>query len=218
MSTVYVDSKESEIGQLVTALTQDNAVNAPHEKALRNIQKVSDITTAEIRRANESEELTDAGKFEAAKKSVARAREALEQHEAHVERLAEKAAATRSKALEVPAGERTTEALMIEREIRDRLHGLDRGEVELRYLNAAGKGDTVFTSAVEGAPEAFRLIDDRTRQHGEEERLKRSPLAERLAAEEAEHAVFSQVVNSTKTVLRELESFSSSARRRAARR
>ena len=104
----------------------------------------------------------------------------------------------------MPASEQTPEALATAREIRDRLAVMDRADVQLQYLKALSTGDTVFTRAVENAPQAFALLDNDTRQDGEEWRLKHSPMAERLAAEEAELYAYRQVTISTKTELDKL--------------
>ena len=185
----------------------DDEANVPHEAALRSIGKTYDIARSELKRAYKSETLSALGKREEGKKIIARAHEALEKQQGHVDRLEAKAAATRAKALEVPAKERTTADLLMEREIRDRLHaeGADSVTLAPRYYKALSNGDTAFARAVENAPAAFPLLTDAMREHGEEETLKRSPLAPQLAAEEAEHAIFRQITGTVRVHLRELE-------------
>jgi len=163
----------------------DDEANVPHEAALRSIGKTYDIARSELKRAYKSETLSALGKREEGKKIIARAHEALE----------------------VPAKERTTADLLMEREIRDRLHaeGADSVTLAPRYYKALSNGDTAFARAVENAPAAFPLLTDAMREHGEEETLKRSPLAPQLAAEEAEHAIFRQITGTVRVHLRELE-------------
>ena len=96
--------------------------------------------------------------------------------------------------------------MAMEREIRDRLMSekIDPLMMVPKYLGAVARGDMAFVRAVENAPAAFAFIDDKTRKQGQEERLKFSPLADQLATERAEHAVFAQVVNTTRTHLKTL--------------
>lgn len=195
----------SAVGSLVDILASSE-VNQPHEAGLRDVAQVYDAALKEIGRIQKSRELTGLGKQEATKRALTKARSALESHEKGVERLAATVAATRTKALERPASESTAAILALEREIRDRLmeKKLDPLMVFPQYLNAIERGDDTFVRAVENAPQAFALITPEQRQKGEEARLAKSPMADKLAAEENEHALFRQVVATTKTELGQL--------------
>jgi hypothetical protein len=99
-----------------------------------------------------------------------------------------------------PAKERTTEGLLVEREIRDRLHAMishpniakdetekgNRMRVERMYLEALQSGDQPFIDAIESAPAAFPLISDTTRRQADDMKLKMSGLADAIKQREAE--------------------------------
>jgi hypothetical protein len=205
MSVIHYSESSGPVGGLVDALIA-NEVNEPYEMALRNIQRTYDLAAEGAAKAQKNDGLSPLGKSQATKRVITQAFEGLEKAEEHVKRLEAKVAATRSKALEVPAGERTAEDLAMEREIRDRLiaEKVDPGMLGVRYFKAIDSGDTTFTRALEGAPQSLPLLDDDMRQKGQEAKLKLSPFAERIAAEEAERDVFRMTVNGTKTELNKL--------------
>ena len=196
----------SAVGSLVDILASSE-VNQPHEAGLRDVAQVYDTALKEVSEIEKSEELTPLGKQEAIKRTLSKAYTALEGHESHVERLATTVTATRAKALERPARESTAATLAIEREIRDRLmtQKLDPLMVFPQYLSAIDRGDDAFVRAIEGAPQAFQLITPEQRERGAEARLAKSPMADQLAKEENEHALFRQIVATTKTELGKLE-------------
>ena len=180
--------------------------NAPHEAGLRSIQRTYSEARAATAKINTSDELTSIGKHEARQRIIEQASGTLDKQNEHVERLAEKAAATRAKALEVPASERTTEVLMLEREIRDRLAAekLDPISFGPRFYQALIHDDGPFLRAVERAPKAYSLLDEKMRESLEEHRIKQSPLRDRLADEEQTHRLFRGMVAHTRRELQNL--------------
>ena len=202
---IRLNLDDGPVAVLVEALVSREA-NKPHEPTLRKIAGVYGAAAEAVRKARTSQELTELGKREATKRALASATAALEPHEAKVRELESSLDATRRKALERPASERTPERLMLEREIRDRLveQRIDPLLVAGRYLTAVRNGDDVLVSAIENAPAAFALIDDATRRQGEDARIARSPHAGEVARLEGDHALLRQVVNTTRTHLREM--------------
>ena len=80
--------------------------------------------------------------------------------------------------VKLKVGERTVEALMLERELRDRLLAAKPYEVERRYLDAVRDGShPLFVSAVENAPRACPLITDEVAAQAREVRIQSSPWA-----------------------------------------
>ncbi len=201
---IYSQSDDP-IERLVDHVVQSEE-NAPHERGLRSIQHAYSEALAATKKIDESKELTQLGKFEARKRIIEQASETLVAHDEHVERLAAKVAATRAEATKIPASERDTETLMLEREIRDRLAAekLDPIKFAPRIFRALRNDDWTFLNAVERGPDAFSLLNDLTRSAIDAARLERSPLRDRLADEELTHSLFRQVTRTTTTELRKL--------------
>ena len=196
--------RESFVEELVDQfMTRDE--NKPHEPGLRAIVQVYRTAAEEGRKVEESAELTELGKREAMKRSLSTAYASLKPHEKAVEHLADKLAATRSKALRRP--EATRETLAVEREIRDRLVAAkaDPVTVSARYFSAIDRGDNAFVGAVENAPASFPLLSSMDREKGEAAKLEQSPLAYLIAEQEAEFDLFDQIIRMTETQLGKLE-------------
>jgi hypothetical protein len=76
--------------------------------------------------------------------------------------------------------ERTTEDLLRERELRDRLHQMDPTTRRELYLRAVEDGtDPELVAAVDRAHKAFPLVDQATLSMTREWRIEQSPLAPR---------------------------------------
>ena len=80
--------RESFVEELVDQFMKRDE-NKPHEPGLRAIVQIYRTAAEEGRKVEESEELTELGKREAMKRSLATANAALEPHEKAVERLAD---------------------------------------------------------------------------------------------------------------------------------
>lgn len=202
---IRINSYDGPIGVLVDLLTEHEQ-NAEHEPELRKFQEAYDGAVEAVKEARKSEELTELGKTAAVKRHVRRGLNALDPYREELERLEGAISRARSKALERPAGERDPEAIAMEREIRDRLmeEGAHELDVGARYLTALRTGDHAFARAVENAPAAYALIDAETRKQGQEFRIKQSDKADEIEALEAKRSLFSQMVNTTETELKNL--------------
>lgn len=100
-----------------------------------------------------------------------------------------------------PPKEPTIADHLIEREIRDRLHGKPSTEVYTMYREAIASGDHVFVRAVEKAPRSFRLLSDEQVKAADEAKLAASPYGKRVAVYESRAQVFAQAVAQAKREL-----------------
>ncbi len=190
-----------EIDAIAPTLPETDTATVP---ALREIEAVFRAADATVKAAAESKELTALGQREAVKKALRVAVQELTPHQTVAERLAATAAATRTQALQSSTGERTLEVLMIEREVRDRLAGRDPLEVNAIYQGALSVGDLTTVNAIERAPSAFALLTPAMLEQGAAVKLARSPLAEQLAAQEAEQRRYASILATTRTQLASL--------------
>ncbi len=211
MSATITLTGDNQVSGVVDALTQGAALeqHPEGERAritadLRKIQGVFEGARQAAREAASSRELTPVGTTAAIERALGSAEAALAPFDTVATRLAETASATRRKALEIPAAERTPEAIAREREIRDRLAGEDGLRVASLYWQAIASGDWELVRAVEGAPRAFELIDAEARERGEAAKIERSPLAERLSQESAEADAYRLAVATARAALRKL--------------
>jgi hypothetical protein len=165
-SSRVLESKPDEERARITA-----AVRAP--------QQVYDLAARAVEQARNSRELTAVGRRAAVARALAQAREQLGQHAATIARMEADVAAARAKAMETPAGERTPEAVSLEREIRDVLRASKEDPllVAVRYRQAITDEDWTFVRAIEGAPRAFALVTRDVLEQGSLMKLMRSPRA-----------------------------------------
>ncbi|MBA2305201.1 MAG: hypothetical protein H0W08_21585 [Acidobacteria bacterium] len=185
------------------------AADAPEqEAALRPIEAV--FLTARDTSAQTAKDpaRTPLGQRQEIQKALKQAAAELRPFAATAERLGAAAGATRAQALQPPAGERTVEVLMIEREIRDRLASKDALEVNAIYQSALSQGDLTTCSAIERAPASFALLTPEMREQGEAVKLAHSPLADQLAAQELAHRRYAGIVATTRTQLAALAAHS----------
>lgn len=209
MGTMRIDA-DHPVGALIDAVTQTTlqtlaaTERARIESDLRALQGIVDAAGEAVVQTEMSREFTQLGKKEGFKRILEKAAEALTPFDTTVERLAASIAETRAQAIAPPSLPRDTETLMLEREIRDRLVGVDRLTVNAQYLRAITENDQVFVSAIERAPAAFPLIDATTKRQGEVVRLDRSPLRAQVHALEAEHHVYSVIVGAAKRMIGQL--------------
>lgn len=183
------------------------AATVPPEEinVLRAIdQQVYAAPASEAKAAAASGEWSAIGLTGAVTRALRKGKEAEAVHTSVVERLKATMEATRAKAMQVPASERTTETLLAEREIRDRLVGRDALEVNALYVTAITNGDWTTVNAVERAPASFPLLPAEMVEQGKALRLAKSPLAGQLAAEEAAYCRYASVLASSRTQLANL--------------
>jgi hypothetical protein len=208
MAPIYFTSR-SPVGQCVDAQIAGTVSELPDDERervtrdLRAIASVYDAAAAAAKDAAASKELTPLGQREAIKRAITAAVGQLTTHDATVATLRETAAATRAKALEVPS-ERTPEALMLEREVRDRVANLDPLQVRVKYLTAVEQGDWLTVRALEAAPSSFSQLTPALREQGSAAKLLRSPLAPQVAAADASSYVYATTAATAKTELRKL--------------
>jgi hypothetical protein len=150
-----------------------------------------------------SADLTAGGKakaLEAVEKKAAALAEKVAAHEKRVARILEDLKSAEAMAAagiekdprggytKSKAPERTTELLMLEREIRDRLQGMKPHDVRQLYLRAVDGSDPALVSAVENAPRAFQLVDENTLALARETKIKASPWAPAIEKMRLSHA------------------------------
>jgi hypothetical protein len=169
---------------------------------LRAIQKIYDDAATAAAAAEASREFTALGLAEAVKRVVGTAHGALKPHEAFTTKLATSAAATREKAHQAPESFQRTPA--VEREIRDRLVGMEPLQINAKYYDALEQRDWDFILAVEHAPKAFALLTPEMRETGAAMKLLSSPFASQLAEEEAVADIYRSTVGAVRTELARL--------------
>lgn len=204
------------MGTEATVITSDTATGVeidllaatvPEEEinALRAVDRqVYAGPATEAKAAAASGEWSAVGLTGAVIRALRKGKEADAVHTSVVERRKATMEATRAKARQVPASERTTETLLAEREIRDRLTGRDPLEVNALYVAAIASGDWTTVNAIENAPRSFPLLPEAMLEQGRALRLATSPLADQLAGEEAAYRRYAGVLASARTQLANL--------------
>lgn len=166
------------------------------------VARVHGELSAEIEQAAGNPELTELGRSEAIRRTLARSQEALAPHEREVERLDAEAAGIRARASATPRSERSEMAeLMIQLEVRRHLADVDRLLLPPKYLSAIEQNDWDTVRALEEAPRALALLSDEARRQGSDAKVAKSALAPKLAETEAARDTLRGIVTAAKAEL-----------------
>jgi hypothetical protein len=205
------DGGPGSVSNIIEGFVQGSLAERPEAERLRiegdfrRVAAIPENVQATVKTAEASREHSKEGLTKLAERTIGTASVAMKPHEQKVAQLAAAVAATRAKASETPSTERTTEAVLRERELRDRVSGLKDPLMAVpMYLDAIDSGDWETVRAIEAAPRAFQLVDAATRAEGAKRKAAKSSLAATLAAQEAEHGAYKIVVAAAKNDLRAL--------------
>lgn len=199
---------EGPVGPVVDALVQSILADWPEPERTRIIndlranQAIYDDAATAAAAAAASRKFTTLGLAEDVKRVMTAADGVLKPREFYATKLTAEAETTRAKAHQPPAAfQRRPD---VEREIRDRLVGLDPLLVNVKYREAIAAGDWEFILAVEAAPKAFALLTAEMREEGDALKLLRSPLAPQLVEQETVADLYRSTLGAVRTELAKL--------------